>query len=90
MPNQNRALQQAADLIDKVDREQILGAAEIAALSTALATVAAAFEQQTANLIAAFGQLSMPDGGEQVETFLGERVDAYALARKIRERLDLA
>jgi hypothetical protein len=51
MPNPNLALQQAADLTDKVDPEQQLGAAEIADLSIALATVGLAFEQQTANLI---------------------------------------
>jgi hypothetical protein len=49
------------------------------------ATLALAYEQRTANLIAAFGQLVDEDG----DTFLGERIDGYALAMQIQERLGL-
>lgn len=50
------------------------------------ATLALAYEQQTANLIAAFGLLVDEDG----DTFLGERIDGYELAKQIKGRLDLA
>lgn len=50
------------------------------------ATLALAYEQRTANLIAAFGQLMDGDG----ETFLGKRIDGYELAKQIQERLDVA
>ena len=47
------------------------------------ATLALAYEQRTANLIAVFG--NMMDG--EVDTFLGERIDGYELAKQIQERL---
>lgn len=47
------------------------------------ATLALAYEQRTANMLAAFGQLM--DG--ESETFLGERVDGYALAGAIKARI---
>jgi hypothetical protein len=50
------------------------------------ATLALAYEQRTANLIAAFGQLNL---GEDDVTFLGERIDGYELAKQIQERLGL-
>jgi len=50
------------------------------------ATLALAYEQRTANLIAAFGQLITDD---DTVTFLGERVDGLELAKQIKERLDL-
>jgi len=49
------------------------------------ATLAVAFEQRTANLIAVFG--NMMDG--EVDTFLGERIDGYELAKTIQARLGL-
>jgi hypothetical protein len=49
-------------------------------------TLALAFEQRTANLIAAFGQLNY-DAEE--ESFLGERLDGYEIAKQIQERLGL-
>lgn len=49
------------------------------------ATMALAYEQRAANLIAAFGQLLDGDS----ETFLGERIDGYELAKQIKERLGL-
>jgi len=49
------------------------------------ATLALAYEQRTANLIAAFG--NMMDG--EIDTFLGERVDGYELAKQIQQRLGL-
>ena len=48
------------------------------------ATLALAYEQRTANLIAAFAQLGSYDEGE---TLLGERMDGLELANEIRERL---
>jgi hypothetical protein len=50
------------------------------------ATLAIAYEQRTANLIAAFGHLNI---GEDDVTFLGERIDGYELAKQIQERLNL-
>ncbi|WNM64584.1 hypothetical protein SEA_MIDNIGHTRAIN_97 [Arthrobacter phage MidnightRain] len=55
------------------------------ARAQAEATLALAHEQRTANLIAAFGQLVDEDG----DTFLGERIDGYELAKQIKERLDI-
>ena len=85
MPNPNLALQAAADLTDKVNPEQILSAAEISDLSTALGTVAVAFEQQTANLIA-YLKLAKQRGlaYEPSENVL------KALQANIEERLGLA
>lgn len=45
---------------------------------------AIAYEQRTANLIAAFAQLNE---GED-ESLLGERMDGLELAKEIKERLD--
>ena len=53
--------------------------------SLAQATMALAYEQRTANLIAAFG--NMMDG--ETDTFLGERIDGYELAKQIQNRLGL-
>jgi hypothetical protein len=50
------------------------------------ATLALAFEQRTANLIAAFGQLNYDS---EEESFLGERLDGYEIAKQIQERLGL-
>lgn len=47
------------------------------------ATLALAYEQRTANLLALFN--SLQDG--ETETFLGERIDGYDLARSIKARL---
>lgn len=49
------------------------------------ATMALAHEHRTANLIATFGQLLDGDSN----TFLGERIDGYELAKQIKERLEL-
>lgn len=49
------------------------------------ATLALAYEQRTANLIAVFG--NMMDG--ESDTFLGERIDGYELAKEITGRLGL-
>lgn len=49
------------------------------------ATLALVYEQRTANLIAVFG--NMMDG--EVDTFLGERIDGYELAKQIQERMGL-
>jgi hypothetical protein len=49
------------------------------------ATLALAYEQRTANLLAAFGLLGNHDEGE---TLLGERMDGLELAKEIKERLD--
>lgn len=56
-----------------------------AAMAQTQATLALAYEQRTANLIAAFG--NMMDGDS--DTFLGERIDGYELAKEITERLGL-
>jgi hypothetical protein len=49
----------------------------------AQAMLALAYEQRTANMIAAFGNLI--DG--ESDTFLGERIDGYKLATTIRDRI---
>ena len=57
--------------------------------SKALATLALAYEQRTANLIAAFDQLGDGDGA----SYLGEALgvgNGKKLAEAILERLDLA
>lgn len=61
--------------------------ADMLAAAQIEATLALAFEQRTANLIAAFGQLNY-DAEE--ESFLGERLDGYEIAKQIQERLGLA
>jgi len=67
--------------------EGLTDATNIAAAldAQAEATLALAYEQRTANLIAAFADL----GAEDV-TYLGLLVDGRKLAQKIVERLDLA
>lgn len=59
-----------------------MGVREIAK-ATAEATLALAYEQRTANMIAAFAQLV----DDESVTFLGERFDGYELAREIKARL---
>lgn len=51
----------------------------------ALALLALAHEQRTANLIAAFGQMMDGIG----DTYLGQLIDGYALAKEIIARLGL-
>ena len=46
--------------------------------------LAIAYEQRTANLLAAFGLLGNHEEGE---TLLGERMDGLELAKEIKERL---
>ena len=62
------------------------GTASEVTRAQAEATLALAFEQRTANLIAAFGQLNYDS---EEESFLGERLDGYELAKQIQERLGL-
>jgi len=50
------------------------------------ATLALAYEQRTANMIATFGQMNVD---EESVTFIGERVDGYELAKEITARLGL-
>ncbi|MGP5071684.1 hypothetical protein ACTXI0_04670 [Arthrobacter rhombi] len=51
------------------------------------ATLAVAYEQRTANLIAAFNASVAAD--EEIETFIGERIDTFELAQQIVNRLGL-
>jgi hypothetical protein len=46
MPNPNIALQDAADMLTKLDGRESEGSGELATVATALATVALAYEQQ--------------------------------------------
>lgn len=49
------------------------------------ATMAVAYEQRTANLIAVFGQLCDGDS----DTYLGNIFNGKSLAKQIKERLDI-
>lgn len=71
--------ERSSDFVDVASALRMIGRGQIEA------TLALAYEQRTANLIAAFGQLVDEEG----ETFLGERIDGYALAKEITQRLDL-
>lgn len=57
----------------------------MASMANSFATLALAYEQRTANLIAAFGNMMEDD----TDTFLGERLDGYELAKAIQSRLGL-
>jgi len=52
MPNPNEAMQSAAEMLDSLNGEKATGVTESAEVAQALAAVALAYEQQTANLIA--------------------------------------
>ncbi|MDR6794833.1 hypothetical protein J2W89_004015 [Pseudarthrobacter oxydans] len=57
----------------------------LVAIAGTQATLALAYEQRTANLLATFGFLMDGD----VDTFLGQRIDGYELAKDIQKRLAL-
>lgn len=81
-PEASRALNESSLLAEWLPEERLV----FAARAQAEATLALAYEQRTANMIAAFGQLIDGD----TETFLGERINGYNLAQEIADRITVA